>query len=234
MATFEFVRRAVSLKMTSIGPSNWPLQLTAPRPAAVILETSWVPQLSAGSLDGLGDDMRFMIVLCLLIACSGKVDETTVELPEGFDCFLDYDRAPFRVAPTEGTAFTEEEIDVLATVFNRLVLGDLIEFAPSAQRPVLEVDLYLATSTDEDIPPDSFLVERLSTDLVIVYPPEDESRRRRVFIRMHGWVGPDSVYIGAKAAGWFPGSHALSRGAIVTREGGTWRVCPSLWVAIHN
>jgi hypothetical protein len=118
--------------------------------------------------------------------------------------------------------FTDDELNMLAAVYDQLVLGGALERTTSDTTRPLELTVALATVRDTNIsPPDSFLT-RISTDSVKVRGPGDvKCCPRRCRLRLWSWVNPDT----AKVEVTVESDNSLMLNAIAVREGGGWRVC---------
>jgi hypothetical protein len=148
-----------------------------------------------------------------------------------FVCIYGFEEKIDPVTPKPGvektdSLFTEDELDVLAAVYQDLVVSYLMWHAVHWEYEPQQLIVRLGTARRSDLtPPDDFL-NRITTDRVLA--TNDGVRSDTVLpctVRLWSWIGPDSAFVRAGVSGM--GGCGVSRCALVVRKRAGWRVCPA-------
>lgn len=148
-----------------------------------------------------------------------------------FVCIYGFEETFLPPTPKPGaektdSTFTDDELDVLAAVYEQLVLPYLMWHAVHWDLEPEQLIVSLGTARKWGIVPPEEFATRLCTDRVLASGygrPSDYVLP--CSLRLWSWISPDSAFVQAGVNG--TGGCGVSRCALVVRKRASWRVCPA-------
>lgn len=127
-----------------------------------------------------------------------------------------------------------EELEVLASLYEQLVLAHLIRTDLGAQQETRGLVVSLATFSQVGITPPTEFLNRVSKPGIQLHTEFQNADVPQCQLRFYRWVSRDTAYVGAEVLWGNVIPSGTGRGAMAVRESDRWRICPSRYVSTIN